>query len=94
MGEAKRRRLEIEAAKKAMKMSPRQHKVPFRLVHHNRVERQSDDGRVFVQHAFVVVNDDGDAMVEETPDGPKPVILLSAPQPVRQTVLTPTLARV
>ncbi len=88
MGEAKRRRQANGAAPVDIKIPPRKRASGFILAHHGRVERQDDDGMVYAQNAFRVMTPDGQTLMEETPDGPKPVILMSAPQPVRRAVLS------
>lgn len=96
MGEAKRRRDRGEQAQPSgIKISPRKREAGFRLAHHNRVERQTEDGVILAQNVFRVIDDEGNSLMEETPDGLMPVLLMSVPQPVRRSLLTtqtPTLA--
>lgn len=86
MGEAKRRKDRGERAN-GIKIPPRKQVQGFRLVHHHRFEEQDAEGRVFARNVFAVASEDGDLVVEETPDGPKPVLLVSVAQPIRQSVL-------
>lgn len=93
MGEAKRRRQANGATPVDIKIPPRKRAQGFLLAHHGRVEKQGEDGMVYAQNAFRVVDPvTGASMMEETPDGPKPVVLLSAPQPIRRAVIA-TLVR-
>lgn len=87
MGEAKRRR-DAGLMPDGIKISPRKRAAGFLLVHHKRVEEQAADGIVYAVNVFAVQTPDGQAMVETTPDGPKPVLIASVPQPVRKSVLT------
>ena len=88
MGEAKRRRLKIEGVQRDIKISPRQRLVGFKVAHHRRYEQTGEDGTVYAVNVFSVIDDAGRAMFEETPDGPRPVLLQSVPQPVRRSVLS------
>lgn len=87
MGEAKRRR---DAGGKVadIKISPRKRQAGFMVAHHRRVEQQDEDGQIYAVNFFTVLDQQsGTTMMEETPDGPRPVILASIPQPVRRAVL-------
>lgn len=86
MGQAKRRR-DAGEAPPPIKISPRKRMLGFRLAHHNRVEQQNEDGVIYALNFFTVVSDEGMTMMEETPDGPRPVIVASIPQPVRRSVV-------
>lgn len=86
MGEAKRRKDSGEPDI-GIKIPPRKRAAGFRLVHHNRFEKQDKDGTVLAYNVFAVVGEDGKAVHEETPDGPQPVLLLSVPQAVRKSLL-------
>lgn len=86
MGEARRRKQAGQGRPSDIKISPRKRTTGFLLVHHNRVEREQD-GTVYAQNVFKVATPDGELMVEETPDGPMPVLLMSVPQPVRRAAL-------
>ena len=96
MGEAKRRRDRGEVApSNGIKISPRKRESGFLLVHHNRFETQTEDGIVLAHNVFRVVDLDGNSVMEESPDGLKPVLLKSVPQPVRRAVLAaPSLVAV
>lgn len=87
MGEAKRRRERGEATAPGIKLRPRARAQGFRLAHHQRVEEQDDRGMVYARNIFRVVDDAGQTLVEETPDGPRPVLLMSVPQPIRRAVV-------
>lgn len=92
MGEAKRRAREIEQQQKGVKMTPRQQAIGRSLVHHKRIEETRDDGMVYAVNFYRVARADGLTDLEETPDGPQPVLLASIPQPVRRAILaTPGL---
>lgn len=92
MGEAKRRRDRGQDRSSGIKISPRKRQAGFLVTHHNRIEEERD-GMVYARNVFAVVDPEtGDHMVEETPDGPKLVLLLSIPQPVRRAVIL-SLAR-
>jgi hypothetical protein len=86
MGEAKRRQARGGAVSD-IKIPPRKRAAGLLLAHHGRVEKQDDDGMVYAQNAFRVMTADGQTLMEETPDGLKPVLLMSTPQPVRRAVL-------
>lgn len=86
MGEAKRRRQAGTDRPKGIKLAPRQ-KIGLELAHINRVESQQDDGTIMATNIFAVVNADGQQLVEETADGPRPVLIRSIPQPVRKDLL-------
>jgi hypothetical protein len=78
--------------KDGIKIPPSRRLGGYRLVLHDRIEQQDDDGMVYARNLFRVVSEDGKTMCEETPDGPKPVLLVSHPQPVRRAVIsTPSL---
>lgn len=86
MGEAKRRK-DAGGSPAGIKIPPRKRAAGFKLVHHNRFEKQDKDGNVLAYNVFAVVSEDGRAIHEETPDGPQPVLLLSVPQAVRKSVV-------
>jgi hypothetical protein len=86
MGDAKRRK-DAGAVNGGIKIPPRKRAAGFRLVHHNRFEKQDKDGNVMAYNVFAVVAEDGKAVHEETPDGPQPVLLLSVPQAVRKSLV-------
>lgn len=67
--------------------------LAFKVVHHNRFEEQGADGMVMARNVFRVVSPDGSTLCEDTPTGPMPVLLMSVPQPVRKSVVTPPLVR-
>jgi hypothetical protein len=95
MGEAKRRREANGNKRVDIKIPPRKRQAGFFVAHHRRVEEQYEDGMVYAINFFTVIDANGYLMIEETPDGPKPVVIQSNPQPVRRAVIaTPTLARV
>lgn len=89
MGQAKRRR---DAGEKTsdIKISLRKRVQGFRFAHYRRREVQQEDGTVVAINFFQPIGDDGTGMFEETPDGPRPVLIASIPQPVRQAVIAST----
>lgn len=84
MGEAKRRRDGLAV----VKATPKPAVEILRVVKLNRIEETDEDGIVYARTLFRVINDKGKTMMEMTPAGPKPVMLSSIPQPIRQAVLT------
>lgn len=95
MGEAKRRRDAGQLAGVPIKMPTRKRLEGHRLVLHKRLEETRADGIVMARNIFAVVNDEGQALHEETPDGPMPVLISSLPQPIRKAVIaTPGLVAV
>lgn len=87
MGQAKRRRERGERAGTAIKISPRKRVKGFRWAHYRRREVQQDNGVIVAINFFQPIDDDGNGMFEETPDGPRPVLVASIPQPVRRAML-------
>lgn len=88
MGEAKRRKLQGRGAPNGIKLTPRKRAAGFTLVHHDRVEEQGPDGKVYARNLFAVVDADGHPLAEETPDGPKLILVPTMLQPVRRSILT------
>lgn len=86
MGQAKRRRDAHPNKQPDIKISPRKRAAGFKFAHYSRREIE-DDGTVFTINFFAPVDENGDTMVEETPDGPRPVLLQSVAQPIRRTVI-------
>lgn len=86
MGEAKRRRQRGEQADPGVKISRRTREAGLLLAHRERLEVEQD-GWVLAQNVFHVLTPDGRTVVEETPDGPQPVEIISAPQRVRRALL-------
>jgi hypothetical protein len=81
------RRLQERGKQSDIKITPRRRLAGYLVVHHERIEQQADDGMVYARNIFRVVSQDGKTLVEETPDGPKPVLLMSVAQPVRRAVI-------
>lgn len=87
MGQARRRRLAGENPTSSVKIPLRKRLAGFIPVHHKRVEITKDDGIVYAVNFIRLQTPDGNVMVEETPDGPKPVLWPSIPQPIKRSVL-------
>lgn len=91
MGQAKARTRERELLNQSIKIPPRKQLAAYFLVHHGRTETQGENGMVYARNTFAVVNPaTGEAFMEETSEGPKPVLLMSVPQPVRRSVISIT----
>lgn len=88
MGEAKRKALAQQQRPVSIKIPPRKRQAGFLFIHYDRIEEQGPDGRIFARNLFAPVDADGNIMVEETPDGPRTVVVSSVLQPVRRSVLT------
>lgn len=67
--------------------------VPFQATLLQRREMQREDGAIVAQSYFALLAPSGKILMEETPDGDKPVIIASVPMVVRKGVLltSPTL---
>jgi hypothetical protein len=87
VGEAKRKRENGHLKGVPVKMPMRKRLAGHRLVLHRRLEETREDGTVMARNIFAVVNDDGQMLAEETPDGPMPILVSSIPQPIRRSVL-------
>lgn len=56
----------------------------FTLALLQRVERTGPDGVTIAVSLFGLVAPNGKRLMEETPDGPMPVVIASVPQPIKR----------
>lgn len=64
-------------------MAEEQQQPTFRLKLHRLVEQVHPDGSRDRAHAFVVVHEDGEIVMQDTVDGPQPIIIQSVPVKTR-----------
>lgn len=58
----------------------------FRIRPHNREDRVTEDGSTWRVHTFLVVNETGEVVTDETDEGPKPIMLQSVPMRISTAV--------
>lgn len=56
----------------------------FRLMPRGREDQPGPDGGLYRVHTFFVVNESGQAITEETEEGPQPIILQSVPMRIKK----------
>lgn len=86
MGEAKRRQKAGLLKDVSIKMPPRKRLTRYAMIHHARREETGQNGVVYALNTFVFVDEAGNAMIEETPDGPL-LVSLTTKQPIKRAIL-------